>query len=135
MIPNYADGGDLTNELEVVCYFVRGAGTSLARPLVTREPTIRRQRRNVVTPERQSAREAEWAALPLSPVARVSFRRSVKEPWGALQAPDRGRMPLDHSDYDRGGQKGLFCALSQHIFRSMHSIAPKFCERSGNGQT
>ena len=95
MIPNYADGGDLTNELEVVCYFVRGAGTSLARPLVTREPTIRRQRRNVVTPERQSAREAEWAALPLSPVARVSFRRSVKEPWGALQAPDRGRMPLD----------------------------------------
>ena len=27
-----------------------------------------------------------------------------------------------HSDYDRGGQKGPFWDLSQHIFRSMHSI-------------
>ena len=40
-----------------------------------------------------------------------------------------------HSDYDRGGQKGLFWLLSQYIFRSMHLIPPKFCERSGIGQT
>ena len=42
---------------------------------------------------------------------------------------------LKHSDYDQGGQKGPFWDLSQNIFSSIHSISPKFRERSGNGQT
>ena len=40
-----------------------------------------------------------------------------------------------HSDHDQGGQNPPSCDLSQNIFSSMHSISPKFRERSGNGQT
>ena len=48
--------------------------------------------------------------------------------------PD-GSAARAHSDYDQGGQKGPFWDLSQNIFSSIHSISPKFRERSGNGQT
>ena len=40
-----------------------------------------------------------------------------------------------HSDHDQGGQNPPSCDLSQNIFSSIHSISPKFRERSGNGQT
>ena len=53
----------------------------------------------------------------------------------AARAGDsEAKAPL-HSDYDQGGQKGPFWDLSQNIFSSIHSISPKFRERSGNGQT
>ena len=71
--------------------------------------------------------------------------RSARTPGGHTDpdlcadgiADASGEMIADlaHSDYDQGGQKGPFWDLSQNIFSSIHSISPKFRERSGNGQT
>ena len=44
-------------------------------------------------------------------------------------------LQTTHSDHDQGGQNPPSCDLSQNIFSSIHSISPKFRERSGNGQT
>ena len=85
-----------------------------------------------------------WGSARVSPISRV-FRVVLivhcgvdlrpRRMWAASYRLTRLEMNEHHSDYDRGGQKGLFWPLSLDIFCSIHLISPKFCERSGIGQT